>query len=85
MIDLPTPAAPRAQFAKHVHAEAHAVIALRQVRRALDNGFSRAQIYALIDAETLKRCRRCNLTPDLLGDALEAAEDDLAIACGGEG
>lgn len=73
-------ASPSRAFAKHVHAEAHAVIALRQVRRALDAGADRAALYRLIEDETIKRCQRCGLEPDLIGDALEAAEDDMAIA-----
>lgn len=74
----------RRSFAKHVHAEAHAVVALQGVRRLLDRDATRAQVYTHLDAEITKRCQRCNLPPDLIGDALEAAADEAAIAAGGE-
>ena len=59
----------RLAFAKHVHAEAHAVVALQDIRRLLDLDATRAQVYRHIDAEITKRCQRCNLPPDLIGDA----------------
>lgn len=73
----------RGVFAKHVHAEAHAVVALQDLRRQLDRGLSRAALYQHIDDEIVRRCQRCNLEPDLMSDALEAVADDIAIAAGG--
>lgn len=70
----------RMTFAKMVHAQAHAVLALRDVRRALDAGLSRTQLYRYVDDEVARRCQACNLEPDLIGDLLDAARDEALIA-----
>jgi len=69
----------RTIYAQQVHAEAHAIIALQSIYKDLDGCDHIGWVRQRIDAEITARCRRLGLDPDLLGDALEAATEDLAL------
>lgn len=77
---VPAGPPPRRQlFAQQVHAQAHAIVALQALHRALDGCDSIAAVRARIDADIVARCRVIGLDPDLIGDALEAAAEDAAV------
>lgn len=67
-------------FAQQVHAQAHAIVALQQANRDLDGCDTVAQARARIDTAIVARCRLIGLDPDLIGDALEAAAEEVAVA-----
>lgn len=69
----------RQLFAQQVHAQAHAIVALQGVRRALSGCGTVAEFLARIDADIVARCRVIGLDPDLIGDALEAAAEAAAV------
>ncbi|MEN6538902.1 MAG: hypothetical protein ABFC67_04755 [Mizugakiibacter sp.] len=65
--------AARKRFAKQVHAEAHAIVALVRIKRRLELCTSPAEVAAVIQSDIVERCRALDLDPDLMSDALEAA------------
>lgn len=65
--------AARLRFAKQVHAEAHAIVALVRIKRRLALCTTPAEMAAVIDSDIAERCRALDLAPDLMSDALEAA------------
>ena len=68
---------PRALFASQVHAEAHAILALRRVLQYIASGASRLALARLVEGDIARRegAIRLHVGPDGLADAIELAED----------
>jgi hypothetical protein len=84
MSNLAARIAAHPKFAQHIHAQARAIIALREVERALMVYYAakaptRGWVDQLLGDEITWRCRRLGLDPDFLGDVLESAQDEIAV------
>lgn len=67
----------RTHFAQQVHADAHAVVALRDMLRFVDAGpRTREEVRRELQRRITERCQQMRLPPDSLHDELESAEDD---------
>lgn len=71
--------ASRTHFAQQVHADAHAVVALRDMLRFVNAApRTREEVRAELQRRITERCQQMHLPPDSLHDELESAEDDGA-------
>jgi hypothetical protein len=62
-------------FARQAHAETHAIVALREVRRMSTQLRTRHELERFIEGEIARRCGSLGLDPDLLFDEIETIED----------
>lgn len=63
------------QFASAVHAEVHAIIALREAVRAHARCVTRRDFDRWLSDEIARRCGAMNIDPDLIFDEIEQIED----------